>query len=223
MQREAPQKMLLMGAGLGREREAKECSCGMEKKPRQSRSDASMARWYKQWTTHTVHPNLRINFFETINTREKAYWLGFLYADGCMIGNDKSAEIRLKLSTKDENTIDRFCETLRLNKNKKEYLIDEGGNEQSMIRFSCLKMSDDLIRHGFKFRKSRTIEYPKLPRGDLELAFLLGYYDGDGRRNTTIVSSGSVQFLEQIKNRFNLPYKIHVDKREKEIYGRKIN
>jgi hypothetical protein len=116
---------------VGGEREARECSCDMEKKPLQSRSDVSMARWYKQWTTHTVHPNLKINFFETINTREKAYWLGFLCADGCMIRNNESAEIRLKLSAKDENTIDRFCETLRLDKNKKEYLIDEGGNERA--------------------------------------------------------------------------------------------
>ena len=190
---------------------------------RQPYRNASTAHWYKVWAAHTVHPNLKINFFETINTKEIAYWLGFLYADGYMIRNKKSAEIRLKLKIRDEYTIDKFCDALQLNKSKKEYPTDEAGHRQAMIRFTCMKVGNDLIGRGLKFRKSKTIEYPELPRTNLELAFLLGYFDGDGRRNTTMISSGSERFLRQIKKRFDLPYKIRMDKREKEIYGRKIN
>ncbi len=189
----------------------------------QFNGDKTMAKWYNQWKRHTVHPNLRINFFETINTKEKAYWLGFLYADGYLVEYPNRAEIRLKLAIKDEDIINKFCEILQLNRSKKEYLTDEAGNRQVMIRFTCGKMSNDLIEHGMKFRKSKTIQYPKLPSSALELAFLLGYYDGDGRRNTTMISSGSIRFLKQAKRRFRLPYKIYVDKRRKEIYGRKLN
>jgi hypothetical protein len=194
----------------------------MKKKPRQAHSDPPMTQWYNQWKMRTVHPNLKINFFETINTKEKAYWLGFLYADGYLVEYPNRAEIRLKLAIKDEDTINKFCEILQLNRSKKEYLTDEAGNRQVMIRFTCRKMSNSLIKHGMKFRKSKTIQYPKLPSSVLELAFLLGYYDGDGRRNTTIISSGSIRFLKQVKRRFKLPYKIYVDRRQKEIYGRKL-
>jgi hypothetical protein len=83
-------------------------------------------------------------------------------------------------------------------------------------------MSDDLIRHGLTFRKSKTITYPKLSQSSLELAFLLGYYDGDGRTHTTTISSGSRKFLEQVKERYKLTCEIYVDKRQKEIYGRKL-
>jgi hypothetical protein len=189
---------------------------------RQPHRNASTAHWYKVWAAHTVHSNLKINFFETINTKEKAYWLGFLYADGYLVERPNRAEIRLKLKIRDEETIDKFCDALRLNKDKKEYPTDEAGHRQAMIRFTCRKVSNDLIRHGLKFRKSKTIQYPKLTRTSLEFAFLLGYFDGDGRRNTTMISSGSERFLRQVKKRFDLPYKIRVDKREKEIYGRKI-
>jgi hypothetical protein len=84
-------------------------------------------------------------------------------------------------------------------------------------------MSNDLIRNGLTFRKSKTIQYPNLPKPDLELAFLLGYYDGDGRRHTSVISSGSIQFLEQVKERYRISYEIYADKRHKEIYGRKLN
>src|SRR5699024_10793534 len=31
--------------------------------------------------------------FKDINTEEKAYWLGFLYADGSIIGNERACEV----------------------------------------------------------------------------------------------------------------------------------
>jgi hypothetical protein len=189
----------------------------------QLQDDPAMFHWYKMWTVHTVHPDLKINYFQNIDTKEKAYWLGFLYADGCLVEYPNRAEIRLKLKIRDEDTIDKFCDTLQLNKDKKEYVLDEGGHKDVLIRFCCRKMSNDLIRHGLTFRKSKTIQLPDLQNIDLDLAFLLGYYDGDGRRHTSVISSGSKQFLEQVKERYGLPFEIYADERDKEIYGRKFN
>ena len=36
------------------------------------------------------------NIFEVINTEEKAYWLGFLYADGSIRKNTNTVELSLK-------------------------------------------------------------------------------------------------------------------------------
>lgn len=42
-----------------------------------------------------------LNQFKKIDTEEKAYWLGFLYADGCV--GSKEAKIELGLAEKDFN------------------------------------------------------------------------------------------------------------------------
>lgn len=79
----------------------------MKEKPGQFNGNSSMATWHKQWKANTVHPNLRINLFETINTKEKAYWLGFLCADGYLVEHTSGVEIRLKLKLRDEDIIDK--------------------------------------------------------------------------------------------------------------------
>jgi hypothetical protein len=181
-----------------------------------------MRQWYERWKKHTVHPNLRVDYFQTIDTKENAYWLGFLYADGFLTRNKSGTiYIRLELSRNDEDIIDKFCQCLGLEKSKKEYRRHEETDSVEM-RFACRKMVYDLFRHGLTFRKSKTLELPPLPNREVELAFLLGYYDGDGKQNSTEVASGSLRFLEQVKGRFRLPYRIQVERSEKKIYGRKI-
>ena len=64
--------------------------------------------------------------------------------------------------------------------------------------------------------KSYNIELPDLRREGitfselrkLYLAFLLGYYDGDGTKNTTRITCGSYKFLDQIKTLFSIKNEI---------------
>jgi hypothetical protein len=44
-------------------------------KRKRMRGKKALERWYNLWKNYTVHPGLRINYFQTIDTREKAYWL----------------------------------------------------------------------------------------------------------------------------------------------------
>ena len=46
------------------------------------------------------------------------------------------------------------------------------------------------------------------------MAFLLGYFDGDGKQGTTQISSGSRNFLLEIKQLFNIKNKIQFQKSE---------
>lgn len=170
-----------------------------------------MESWHRLWKKYTGHPDLKTDFFDTIDSKEKAYWLGFLYADGFIERTQHSIRIHLEHNRDDEDTIDRFCECLGLNKDRKKYRNRGSRGDTVEIRFNCKKMSNDLLKHGLVLRKSKVIQYPKLSNRDLELAFLLGYYDGDGRRHSTRISSGSIQFLGQVKDRFNLPYKIQIE------------
>ncbi|MFA5048353.1 MAG: hypothetical protein WC516_05030 [Patescibacteria group bacterium] len=53
---------------------------------------------------------LREDFFDEINIQEKAYMLGFLYADG---NNDtKGNRIRINLSNKDKYILEKFVELI---------------------------------------------------------------------------------------------------------------
>ena len=52
--------------------------------------------------------NVDKNYFEIINTEDKAYWLGFLYGDGCVCISSKRKLKSLRLKRTDENHIDLF-------------------------------------------------------------------------------------------------------------------
>ena len=50
-----------------------------------------------------------LRYFDKINTEEKAYWLGFLYADGSI--SSKEDKIELGLAEKDLHHIEKFKQT----------------------------------------------------------------------------------------------------------------
>lgn len=155
------------------------------------------------------HPKLVIDFFKKIDTKEKAYWLGFLYADGYFERIDQYVtRIGIEISVKDEVIIDRFIKAISLNKEYKDYTK----KNSVYIRFACKKMVDDLKNMGLKDRKSKILELPKLDNRELYLAFLLGFFDGDGREEDTLLFSGSKTLLEQIKELFEISSEVKPSK-----------
>ena len=51
------------------------------------------------------------NFFNKIDTEEKAYWLGFLYADGCVHDKPNGQKL-ITLVVKDEEVIKKFIKKI---------------------------------------------------------------------------------------------------------------
>lgn len=127
----------------------------------------------------------------------------------------------MELKRDDEDVIDKFCQSLGLDKSKKKYRTHEL-TKSVEIRFACKLMIYHLLRLGLAFRKSKIIEFPKLLNRETELAFLLGFYDGDGKQNSPEIISGSKRFLEQVKQKFHLNYKLRMECHDSEIYGRRI-
>lgn len=142
------------------------------------------------------------NVFENIDTEEKAYWLGFLYADGCMRYDRKMIE--LGLSIKDEGHLYKFRSFLN-SKHKVSYKNNKLG-KSCRISISDIKLYDDLIKQGCKPRKSLTLTFPtenQVPKY-LHKHFIRGYFDGDGSitltENTVGINIlGTREFLEGIK------------------------
>ncbi|KKM07404.1 hypothetical protein LCGC14_1734250, partial [marine sediment metagenome] len=168
-----------------------------------------------KYQIYKYHPNFKIDYFNQMNTKEKAYWLGFLYADGWAINERGLFRMGLQLGEKDRSQLVRFCEALGLDptliKPKTTKLNYKGEIREYLgyrIRFKNSKMAEDLQELGLVERKSKIIELIDLGSDELNLAFLLGFYDGEGTEGTTKITSGSRKFLQQIKEKYNLPFKL---------------
>ncbi len=71
-------------------------------------------------------------------------------------------------------------------------------------------MTRDLITLGFKGSKSKATEWPNITFSNptFELSFLLGFYDGEGKEGRTDIRVGSNVILQQIKQKFKIPFEI---------------
>lgn len=121
------------------------------------------------------------NFFEKIDTEEKAYWLGFLYADGYVI--EKENTIRLNLSHIDKTHLEKFRDSLKSNHPIKDTYkkTEEKTYKLNYIGITNEKLCKDLVAKGCFQNKSLTLKFPHntVPE-DLMHHFIRGYFDGDG-------------------------------------------
>ena len=115
------------------------------------------------------------NIFEKINTEEKAYWLGFLYADG-YVASGKRNDVELSLQLSDKCHLKKF----------KDFIGFEGklitDSFRCRISFKNKKIKQDLIKLGCTPKKSLTSKFPTEEQVPKELIphFIRGYLDGDG-------------------------------------------
>ena len=122
------------------------------------------------------------DYFENIDSDEKAYWLGFLAADGCNYRRETNATILLNIHQKDLDHLIKFQASLNSNIPIKNLIQNDGfSNNTPMSRFAInsMKMSKDLEKLGIVPRKSLILKPPIIDE-KYYLPFILGYFDGDG-------------------------------------------
>ncbi len=129
------------------------------------------------------------DYFQKIDTAEKAYWLGFLYADGCIVRfyeNDKlrSMSLQITLSDKDYEHLKKFQLALETNVPIKEKTskYKDKGYSSSRITINCTKMCYDLISKGCTPQKTYSVQLPAkdiVPEIYMK-DFIRGFFDGDG-------------------------------------------
>lgn len=129
------------------------------------------------------------DFFQRIDTEEKAYWLGFLYADGCInriYKNEKlkAMDLEIGLCREDENHLQKFIKSIESNIEIKQKNIKNDNKiyDVSRITVCCTKMCKDLCEKGCTPQKSLSLEFPNTDIVPLNLTkhFVRGYFDGDG-------------------------------------------
>ena len=127
------------------------------------------------------------NIFENIDTAEKAYWLGFLAADGCNYQREHNASIILNVHERDIEHLEKFKRFCHTNAEIKSYIGYEGfSNKTPMCKIilNSKKISNDLIDKGILPNKSLILQPPHISK-EFYKPFILGYFDGDGSISKT--------------------------------------
>jgi hypothetical protein len=122
--------------------------------------------------------SLNSNYFEKIDTEDKAYFLGFIGADGCVM-KDKFNRLYLKFHQheQDIDILEKFLFYLNSN-----HVIKRDKDRPHIVSLSISdkKLISDLISHGIHFRKSLTYEFNDKIPNHLIPHYIRGYMDGDG-------------------------------------------
>lgn len=156
------------------------------------------------------------SYFEEIDTQEKAYWLGFIAADGYLV-SDRN-QVGITLSTLDKSHLEKFKLAISSDYPINDYVHDttyKKDTAYSRIVITSEKMKSDLISHGILENKTLDLDFPKLSK-DLEMHFIRGYFDGDGSISKTLSRSkllneyqikitGTKALLQGILNSFKIP------------------
>lgn len=127
------------------------------------------------------------NYFFEINSLDKAYFLGLLYADGNVYIKNSINHLSIELLLEDLKIIELFKICLKTNRPTKfrKSKVDKNGfniKERCGLSIVNKKICLDLVNLGCTPRKTKSLKFPQFLKKDTSLlkAFIRGYFDGDG-------------------------------------------
>ena len=126
--------------------------------------------------------NYQINsdVFDNIDTEDKAYWLGFLLADGCVAKSAGSRRmLRLSLKRSDEKHVRLAAKFVGF---KGKYHYDNRNNHpRVLMAFNDVRLCRTLMDYGWwNYKTGKSFEILDIIPDALFHHFVRGYYDGDG-------------------------------------------
>lgn len=121
------------------------------------------------------------DYFHDINCEKKAYWLGFMFADGYIADNSNrygEDKFGITLHAKDINILEKFKTDIE----STNPIVDVSDSKSQLRRIimSSQKTVDDLISHGCVKQKSLILKPPVGVPNELIHHFIRGFFDGDG-------------------------------------------
>ncbi len=156
-------------------------------KLRKSSLQEYLTKWYPEKPLHRLSYDDHV--FDCIDTEEKAYWLGFLYADGYICADPLEGgshyKMELTLAQADKEHLRKFAlfmsytgeiSAKKINRNSKEFTA-------ARIAINSKHLWNTLNNYGCTPRKSLTLQFPDksiFKSKDLIRHFIRGYFDGDG-------------------------------------------
>ena len=168
------------------------------------------------------------SFFKDINEPEKAYFLGWVYADGTNSGEG----LCIRLQEGDVDILKKLNKLI--GSNKPLIYIDcskkhPNWNNQYSLSLYSKKISQDLESIGcVKNKSNKNIDFPNIP-SEMEKFFIRGIFEGDGclyinpkTRAAQFYICGTEKILKKIRKKFSLlgcsSPKLIKDKNSKKTY-----
>lgn len=156
---------------------------------------------------------LDVDYFKTIDSPEKAYWLGFICADGCIYKDGG----KLTIMVKDREICEKFKAAIKSDhKISDREVYDKRTDKiytESSIQITNTLFVSNLINLGVTSKKSSVLSFPDIKESYYSY-FIAGLFDGDGsisfRSNGKIacnlISTKEVlNFIQEyLENTFNI-------------------
>lgn len=142
-----------------------------------------------------INKNLRRDYFREIDSYDKAYFLGLMITDGCVLENNG---VSLTLKTSDDYILETFNQKI-CNENS-IYRYAKNNRFESTFHFKSREVQIDLVKYGVVFRKTPITFFPFLRRHPEMMRHMVrGLIDGDGwisyKSHSIGICSASYQFI----------------------------
>lgn len=119
------------------------------------------------------------NFFETVDSMEKLYLLGWLFSDGCIFAypENRYFGFSIKLQIRDEYILEYIKELIDADVPIR--IEERDGRKYSLLKIGSKKLFDDLLKYGLMPQKTHFLKYPIQIVYDPR-PFILSVFEGDG-------------------------------------------
>ena len=189
---------------------------------------ACTAKQIQGWVYHNCTSKLRQfdkQYFHNIDSPDKAYWLGFIYADGWIIFNEtrRNYELGIQLQRGDAAHLEKFNQALGgahkiAYGSETKWIGDyykESYTEYALLRIYAKQITLDLQAHGVVQNKTNNMMFPTIEPYFMD--FIRGYFDGDGclyvapklSKSQITFTSSNKAFLEYLQKRLCVEYNIN--------------
>ena len=157
-------------------------------------NEDSFLKWYKDYDPLAIKVKWNRDIFKDINTPEKAYWLGFIVADGCL--HESNYCLSIDIGGRDEQHLEKFIHFIGGDKSFIQTAIHpQTSNELKHIQITSKEAYNDLLNLGVKPRKSGKETFISTPYNK---DFIRGLIDGDGYIREDLTEIGLVGSYEML-------------------------
>lgn len=172
------------------------------------------------------------NYFNAIDTPDKAYWLGFIYADGFITKRTHGNPV-FGITLAEKEPLEKINKCMNSNKPIGEYKKINSYSNKSIeykLAFCSPQLTSDLEKWGCVENKTFKLKFPDFLDKSLIPHFVRGYFDGDGSvfyhitkgdngkeyMNLGITICGIESYLKDFAKACNFPENVvYKDKRKK--------
>ena len=147
------------------------------------------------------------DYFDEIDTEEKAYFLGWLMADGCVAIANGQYSLKINIAYKDKELIEKFQKAIGSTHHllKRNHKKNGASHQSAYVSITSRHMCESLMKLGVIPRKTGK-EIISPIKEKFVRHFIRGYFDGDGitnckngKRRSGFISSSEV--LQGIQKR----------------------